>query len=1334
MLYLSELRKTNAGLLLALPLICFIIGGCATEESPENGIIKDTETGITQDSSPESPGNPTPSTPPPDQVKKGVITDFTFSHSSDNRDSVPFTLGQPFKKGDLPSGYVVSAFLENNQMIDVQTDVKSRHSDGSTRHAILTFDIPPGFGGDEAKVRIKPSLADESGNKNAKTLSGLINSGYDAVLNLQVYSIHQKRISFGDRIASWNPGDVLTLVVNGKQYTHIVEKAGSGYQAGQAIAKSFAEQITEGNPDISADYRHENLILIADKGETMVVSYENTGHAPVLIEDQSFASQPVNYNVSALKALETAANEGKEIQWLSGPLASEWIVSSNLTDPKTGVENPHIAVRFHIRAFSNSNSVKTDVVVENTWSYVAEPQNYYYDVSLISEGKEVYQQNKLLHYVHSRWKKTVWFGTEPRIDVRHNLDYLLASKQLPNYDTSLDIPQTVLDDLVSNWRGEKTMPMHIGDATPHMPVAGAHSDIGPLPKWQVLYLLSMDAGARRVTLESADLSGTWSIHYRNKNTGYPITLDDYPYMTILGLRSDTYNPHTGKNEAFPKCGKVCSSPYIQDAAHQPSFAYLPYLVTGEYYYLEELQFWAGYNQLRSNPAYRGAALGLPKGQIRSLAWMLRTLAHAAAITPDAHPLKPYFKKQLHNSLDYYNDRYTNNPDANRFGFIDQDYALNYSDGRALAPWQDDFFTWAVGHAVELGFNEAEPLLLWKAKFPIGRMTAPGYCWIHAAPYSMTVRDARGEAFYSSFEEIYKNMVSEAVYSTPCASDEMATAIGGVVAGQMTGYAHSPSGYPSNFQPALALASETGLPNAREAWQIFADRPVKPEYNGYPNWAIVPRKVNNPGPLGSGENVDASDSGKPDPGTPNPGKSGIPNRDQGTPGHPSYDAFVSLGGRVNAIIGEVVRLSAGVSNANSPVVSWRVLEQPSNSLTVFGNADASVTSFTANTAGKYRIEATISDANNTRTGEVVVEYAEKAASTSIILADNTAISLGTYDCKGKGPVGEGPNVCRTISDFSGMIEDRLNGNMLMFGGGHSATARTDIDVFDFDTMNWNSAYKSTPCSEMNEQNFDKNDGKWISTGHPTSRHTYDLLGSTAYPHELLLLRGGGEANGAISCVAFNQYSSNRVAHYSFETGKWSYGDIGEWDRLSASELDPVSGWFIFVSSYGIHGYDPKNKKAFTINKFVRQLGYANNLVYYPPLDSFYYFTVGDAVQVYELKLNRTDRLKTTLTRVENISGDIPGSSETAWDYDSANKVIGGGIKDGRFFVFDPIAKHWHSKKIEVVDSGLNVGTVAFHAMAYSSNQNVYVFKTNYPSGHKIWLYRYKNRMTGSNAGK
>ena len=53
-----------------------------------------------------------------------------------------------------------------------------------------------------------------------------------------------------------------------------------------------------------------------------------------------------------------------------------------------------------------------------------------------------------------------------------------------------------------------------------------------------------------------------------------------------------------------------SSPFnVISSAHQPSIGFLPYIVTGDYFYLEEMQFWSSYNQIWTSLGQRGGTQG-----------------------------------------------------------------------------------------------------------------------------------------------------------------------------------------------------------------------------------------------------------------------------------------------------------------------------------------------------------------------------------------------------------------------------------------------------------------------------------------------------------------------------------------------------------------------------------------------------------------------------------------------------------------------------------------------------------------------------------------------------
>ncbi|MFC5458374.1 hypothetical protein [Massilia niabensis] len=526
--------------------------------------------------------------------------------------------------------------------------------------------------------------------------------------------------------------------------------------------------------------------------------------------------------------------------WLHGPIVTELQVAAPLRNAQ-GAEHPHLAARFAVRWYGEAKKARVDVAIENNWAFEPDPRNIIYDVELTAGGKPVYAKQGFTHWHHARWRNLAWVGAAPALHLRHDPEYLIATRALPNYDRSVVVSSAALASLAARWKGPAAEPMGVGVAARAMPGTGGRMDIGLLPGWAAMYLLSMDAQAKDITLGTADLAGSWSIHYRDKRTGMPVGLMDYPYMTLLGQRSDTRNPQTGKLEAFPPCDKqACKTPNRADVAHQPGFAYLPYLVTGDHYYLEELQFWAMYNVFTAPPSYRKNIQGLlAPHQVRGQAWGLRTLGQAAYITPDGHPLKRQFTAILASNLDWYNAEYSTNPAANKLGVLTHGRAAVYRGKTSVAPWQDDFFTSSVGHVAELGFKGAEPLLKYKARFPLARMLGPGACWMTAANYTYAVRASPTAPIFETIAQAYTATVGPEIAALPCGSDALAAATERKP-GDMGGYSHAPAGFPSNMQPALAYAATAGGEAGRKAWALFMARSIKADYSKGPQFAIVPR--------------------------------------------------------------------------------------------------------------------------------------------------------------------------------------------------------------------------------------------------------------------------------------------------------------------------------------------------------------------------------------------------------------------------------------------------------------------------------------------------------------
>ncbi len=546
---------------------------------------------------------------------------------------------------------------------------------------------------------------------------------------------------------------------------------------------------------------------------------------------------------SARKLLE---KQGKDsAPWLRGPLVSEWILSAPPADAQ-GKPDEDLNVQFHVRAYRGAKLARVSVVVENCWDTWA--GNIRYDASLSLAGREVFAEKAVDHRRLARWRKTFWWGAgEPPLAVAHDLSYLSATGALPNYDRTLREngvkrpPQNQTGDLRSalsagsETRAEQELKspfsgpdwqiMGRGPLTAYMPTTGGRPEIAPYPLWTVEYLLSMAPRAKALVLAAGDLAGAWPIHVRARTTGRIMTIDQRPEFWLDERGKDRPRWKPDRHPADPR--QVRLSP---DQAHQPSLAYVPYMATGDYYYLEEAYFWANYCLLDSWPHPRENARGILAGQIRGDAWALRNLGDAAWIASDGDPEAAYFDEKVRNNLAHRTKRMYGPPEFNKLGAwglrtVEDARIQDPANPRwlVIAPWEHDYLIWSLHHLVELGYAEAARPRDFLLRLRIGALTHPDeFDPRLAAPYRMVVGE-KGPAGEAVVYDDWKKLAAENVRLSKPEVPDCACCYG------------------YSARAAVVCAVDAGFPKAREALERIES--LLPEHRKVmarePYWAIAP---------------------------------------------------------------------------------------------------------------------------------------------------------------------------------------------------------------------------------------------------------------------------------------------------------------------------------------------------------------------------------------------------------------------------------------------------------------------------------------------------------------
>ena len=321
--------------------------------------------------------------------------------------------------------------------------------------------------------------------------------------------------------------------------------------------------------------------------------------------------------------------------------------------------------------------------------------------------------------------RTVLSGAVPR----HfwSARWRLQSAPRPRYRAAADL---VRAGLVPAYRpGERSgaaaqpyQPMGIAGVMAYMPTTGERDDIGLFPAWTAEFLAHGDEAGWQRMLANAEACATFPWHWRDE-TGQVFNIDRHPDWSI-----DPRFAPADKVPAWP-ASRDQTAPVVDDA-HQPQLTCVPYLLTGDPYFLEELQFQANWH-MWSHGSQNGLGL-LSNSQVRGLAWTLRQVALAAAATPDSVPSwllpRDYFLRKLENNRRWLAEQTVDSIDP-----LAQTFRFPWvNDLTMIASWQEDFITLVLGQIVRMGFTGWRPIHDWACSNLVARGSG-GSGWPRGVP-------------------------------------------------------------------------------------------------------------------------------------------------------------------------------------------------------------------------------------------------------------------------------------------------------------------------------------------------------------------------------------------------------------------------------------------------------------------------------------------------------------------------------------------------------------------------------------------------------------------------
>ena len=460
----------------------------------------------------------------------------------------------------------------------------------------------------------------------------------------------------------------------------------------------------------------------------------------------------ITLTVSGVRYTATLQSTPAPDLWLSGPLVYEGRTTIAPISAANGGAHPFLRVNFDMRVYSDGKA-RVDVSVENMLDQ-AGATTVTYDVAIEVNSQVVFTKSAVRHFYLTRWRKIFEIGSTPLAAVTPDLGPFRASRALPAY-------LSIVTNLVSTPTGASYDILREGALTANMPSQDGRQELAPFPDWTARYLVHKHATQRAFVLANGDLSGSWPVHVRegenNSARGVGserlISLDQRPTLWYdaraqsggFDYVKGTPLPLVEYRSTVPGAGQTA---LIPDNAHQPSLAFVPYLLTGDRYYAEEMAFWANYGMLRTynGDGIRGAQGILASNEVQGIGWALRNLAEAAAYYPDASPVTAYLSQKVLDNLRWL-DTYATVQHAGTNPNTILWTGLRPDGPQYIALWEQNDLAYALDRASTLGFAGGLVHRDAIAKFQLKLFTSdPDYPRAQAAPSVVAVGAPEGGSF------------------------------------------------------------------------------------------------------------------------------------------------------------------------------------------------------------------------------------------------------------------------------------------------------------------------------------------------------------------------------------------------------------------------------------------------------------------------------------------------------------------------------------------------------------------------------------------------------------
>ncbi|HEY1756096.1 MAG TPA: Ig-like domain-containing protein [Bryobacteraceae bacterium] len=729
-----------------------------------------------------------------------------------------------------------------------------------------------------------------------------------------------------------NPSDTITITdVSGITQTNYPEQVGRPFVDGEisnypvAIVNGFPlftqADVKNRYPDGSVKFAILSFLLPtlpANGSVTVAFGNQSTGNNTPLTQAQmldpsfNFDAQMLLTSGSAAQSASarTMLTNGNFSYWTSGPVATTVILADHSAtaayDMGFDAYKP-IRPIFEATFWPTLNQVKVRYILEDSNTLALEDVSYNATLTIGSTAPlTVYNSTAkwpsgIPQVGATRWTKVFWIGGAPTDlqNINYNLAYLESTNAVPNFDTTKPITAFAIANDYTTWTGGATdiyqafegSNAYTWDA--FMPDTGGRLDIAPFPAWYTRWLYTGDYREREIMLGNADRAAAWPVNMREGATG--LSFDLTGAVPAIGhVFSIAARPTVDFSQAFTQpsangtdrirpVGPITSfeaGNWQWDSAHLPDAFFLPYLATGDFFYLEQMNFWtafsAAYPVASTSENYgRGASLKsgvVYMGQVRSEAWGLRERAEIAWIEPDGTPEKTLFNQWMASYigvLDGLYDQTTSvyfgnadwnwghtvritNPSETYDGInhppipghtgVEWNYGSsslcggNYGTNATVSSCQSGFMlsylAYALGRAYQLGFPTNNLLGNVVGPWYVAVVTDPTYNPYMLLADRIPTQKAAGPAYYSTMPDILNGYWQTLAQATAAGANVWAGLSSFPLSDPVNGY---------DFLGSAAIAAIANFtPGGTTAWNwVHTKIESASNYGSVPDWALLP---------------------------------------------------------------------------------------------------------------------------------------------------------------------------------------------------------------------------------------------------------------------------------------------------------------------------------------------------------------------------------------------------------------------------------------------------------------------------------------------------------------